>query len=133
MAEPQPLSQAVQAMLAVAGRSDSNETHGRVAARFTENGLPAFPAVVEAFTRFGGYTLPDHDGGGRFRLLRAKEALRRLRKEGENSAEPALFRIVLGESETIQARYRMDGHGRIFEDDTLIAEGIVPWLEGRCR
>lgn len=118
------------------GRPRSPE---QVADLFREAGLPCFPAVASAFSHYeGGRFRAPVDG--RFLIYRAQDALRPMKKllkshphQFEGYDDPGRFRIPFGESETIQARFSMDGHGQIFEDDRRVAADLTAWLEALGR
>ncbi len=122
-----PLSKRAAEYLARAGHPDNADTPERVAGQFAAAGLPSFPMVIDTFCRFGGCVLP-MGAEGRFEVYRAKQAIRMTRRAG-GADDPGRFRIPIGESETIQAFFRMDGHGRIYEDDRPIADSMVAWIE----
>lgn len=130
-----PLSKRARDYLARAGHPDNADTPERVEEQLTAAGLHPFASVVDTFCRFGGSVLP-MGAEGRFEVYRAKRAIRMMRRAEGREDDPCRFRIPIGESETIQASFQMDGHGRIYEDDRPIAESLVAWIEhwaGRSR
>lgn len=123
-----PISDATLAKLTRIGRGASSETEEAIRQLFLLKNKPLFEPVVTTFLWYGGYCLP-FSGNERFKILRAKAAVRDLRFWEPNSSNPTLFRITFGESETIQCSYSMDGFGRIFEDGVKIAESASDWIE----
>ena len=123
-----PLSKRAAEYLDRAGHPDNADTPERIAELFSTAGLSSFAVVIDAFYQFGGYVLP-MGSERRFKVYRAKEAIRLMRREGTSSEDPELFRIPIGQSETIQAFFRMDGHGRIYEDDRPISDSLIAWIE----
>jgi hypothetical protein len=123
-----PISDATLAKLTRIGRGSSNETEDSIRQLFRIKNKPLFEPVVATFLWYGGYCLP-FSGNERFKILRAKAAVRDLRFWEPNSCNPTFFRITFGQSETIQCNYLMDGHGHIFEDDVQIAESASDWIE----
>lgn len=127
-----PISDATRAKLTRIGRGFSVETEESIRQLFLSKNKPLFEPIVATFLWYGGYCLP-FSGNERFKILRAKAAVRGLRFWEPNSCDPTLFRITFGESETIQSTYVMDGHGRIFEDGVQIAESASDWIERWAR
>lgn len=123
-----PLTEQAKAYLGRGGHPENSDTPERVAGQFSAAGLPIFSIVIGTFFRFGGCVLP-MGLEGRFKVYRAKQAIRMLRLEGDGSEDPDRFRIPIGQSETIQACFCMDGHGRIYEDDRPIADSVIAWIE----
>lgn len=123
-----PISDATLAKLTRIGRGASSETEVSIRQLFLNKNKPLFEPVVATFLWYGGYCLP-FSSNERFKILRAKAAVRDLRFREPNSCNPTLFRIPFGESETIQSSYLMDGHGRIFEDGVQIAQSASDWIE----
>ncbi len=123
-----PLSERAKKYLNAVGHPENLDTPERVEGHFTAAGLPRFPIVIESFCHFGGYVLP-MGLEGRFKVYRAKQAIRMMRLEGDDSDDPDRFRIPIGQSETIQASFLMDGYGRIYEDDRPIADSMLQWVE----
>ncbi len=123
-----PLSPRARAYLAARGIAENSDTPGWVAEQLATAGLPVDPRVVDTFYRFGGVCL--HLGvHGRFKVHRIPQAIRALRHEGHRTLDADRCRIPFGESETIQAAFLMDGHGRLYEDARQIAAGMVEWIE----
>jgi hypothetical protein len=130
--ESLPLSKQAMEYLVRSGKPDNSDTLERVADQFAAAGLPTYPMVLETFYRFGGSILP-MGLDGRFKVYRAKQAIRMIRLDGDGSDDPDQFRIPIGQSEFIQAYFRMDGLGRLYEDDRRIADSIVAWIEHWAR
>lgn len=122
------LSQHASMKLSVIGRSETAETAETLHRLFLEHKLTPFEPVIEAFLRFGGFCLP-FEPEGRFKILRAKAAIRQKFGRSIQSDDPSVFRLPFGQSETVQAFYLIDGHGHLFEDDTRIADSLVDWIE----
>ena len=122
------LSPSTAAKLERIGRTTTNETKESIRQLFEKSGVPPFEPVIEAFLLFGGYCLPFRQEG-RFKIARAKAALRMLRVDAGEPCDPALFRIPFGQSERVQSEYSMDGHGHIYEDNLRVAESMAEWVE----
>lgn len=122
------LSSQARNKLDAIGRTETGDSQASVEAMFRKHGLPRFEPVIDAFLEFGGYVLP-FDPEGRFKIYRAKQAIRMSSKSINASANPDDFRLIFGESETIQAFYVIDGNGKLFEDNALIATSMTEWIE----
>lgn len=123
-----PLSKRAKEFLARTGHPGNADTPERVKEQCAAAGLPIFPIVIDTFSRFGGYVIP-MGAEGRFTVYRAKRAIRMMRRAEFRLDDPGRFRIPIGESETIQAFFGMDGTGRIYEDDRPIADSMASWIE----
>lgn len=91
-------------------------------------GLPKFEIVVDTLFHFGGY---NHPVGlnETFHIHAVRDAVASFRWAGTKSDDPETFRIPFGEHPTAQMWFLMDGCGRIFTDDTLIADNVLQWIE----
>jgi hypothetical protein len=121
-------SKSTQEKLEKIGRTATNESETSIRKLFVDSGVPPFDPLVQAFHLYGGYVLP-FELDGRFKIARAKRALRMLRLYGVVSSDPLQLRMPFGESKTVQAFYTMDGLGRIYEDERRIAESLADWVE----
>ncbi len=104
------------------------ESQDVVRRELTSADIPVFAPVVDAFYNFGGYWVPS--GRNRtFRIHPVRDAVANLRYAGTKSDAPDQFRITFGEHPTAQMWFTMDGFGRLFTDDTMVADTLAQWIE----
>ncbi len=110
-------------------RKGAPENPEQVLAEFTAAEVPVFDAVVDAFFHFGGLWFPIGRSRETFRVNTVREGIDAFRCIGDRDESPDLFRISFGEHRTAQCWFVMDGFGRLYADETPIAESLHQWIE----
>lgn len=145
------LSEQAKKRLAWEDGGKQPQTPEQVAELFRQVGLPCHPAVAVAFSVYGGGRFCHTQAldtpmvqierfKTKYRIVYASEVLRQLKgtlkrhpHQFAGYDDPDRFRIGFAGADRCHEAFTLDGHGRVYEADMLIAPNIEAWIESFAR